>query len=164
MRRGLQEVAVAGRALRVQLEILHAPVLQNDELDVLAAHVADDVGVGIEVQRRLGVRHGFDHGRVGVQHVLQDVLGVAGGADAQNLRAWRPALRPAARRFANMSMRVFDGIALGELVALHQDVLVLIEQHGLGGSGAAVDAHEAFDHLAGLELRGDELLGLVALP
>ncbi len=62
-----------------------------------------------------------------------------------------------------MSMRVFDGIALGELVALHQDVLVLIEQDGLGGGGAAVDAHEAFDDLAGLECRGNEFLGLVAL-
>ncbi len=60
-------------------------------------------------------------------------------------------------------MRVFDGIALGKLVALHQDALVFIEQHGLGGSRAAVDAHEAFHHLPRLELRGDEFLRLVAL-
>ena len=38
------------------------------------------------MQRRFGVRHGLDDGRVGVQHVFQDVLGVAGGADAQDLQ------------------------------------------------------------------------------
>jgi hypothetical protein len=34
---GLQKVAVAGRALRVQLEVLHPAVLQDDDLDVLPA-------------------------------------------------------------------------------------------------------------------------------
>ncbi len=82
---GLQEVSVAGRALRVELEILYAAVLQDDELDVLAAHVADDVGMRDRSAARLGVRHGLDDGRVGIEHVLQNVLGVAGGAHAENL-------------------------------------------------------------------------------
>ena len=41
--------------------------------------------------------------------------------------------------------------------------MVLRDQHGLGGSGAAVDAHEAFHHLARLERGRHELLGAVLL-
>jgi hypothetical protein len=42
-------------------------------------------------------------------------------------------------------------------------LLVLIDEDRLGGGGTAIDAHEAFDHLAGMELGGHEFLGLVAL-
>ena len=76
----LQEIAVAGGALRVELEVLHAAVFQDDDLDVLAANVADDVRVGIEVERGLGVGHGFDQRHIGADGVLQNVLGVAGRA------------------------------------------------------------------------------------
>ena len=86
LRRGLQEVAVARRALRVQLEIFHAAVLQDDDLDVLPADVADHVHVVVEVQAGLGVRDGLDQRGIGADHVFQNVLGVAGGADAQDLQ------------------------------------------------------------------------------
>ena len=65
--RRLQEVAVARRALGVELEVFHAAVLQNDELDVLAAYVADHVGLRIKVQRGFGVRDGFDDGGIGAR-------------------------------------------------------------------------------------------------
>ncbi len=52
-RGGLQEVAVARGALGIKLEVFHAPVLQNDELDVLSAHVADNISMRIKVQRGL---------------------------------------------------------------------------------------------------------------
>src|SRR6185437_5812514 len=55
----LQEVAVAGGALGVELEILYAAILENDDLDVLAAYVADDIRVRIEMQRGLRVGHGL---------------------------------------------------------------------------------------------------------
>ena len=48
---GLQEISVAGGALRVELEILHAPVVQNDDLDVLTTHVHDYMWVLVELQR-----------------------------------------------------------------------------------------------------------------
>ena len=41
--------------------------------------------------------------------------------------------------------------------------MLLREQHGLGGGGAAVDADEALDHFARLERRRGELLGAVLL-
>ena len=89
---GLQEVAVAGRALRVELEVLDLAVLQDDELDVLAADVADHVDVVVEVQGRLGVRDRLHQRHVRAQRILQDVLGVAGRADAEDLQRRRPAL------------------------------------------------------------------------
>ena len=49
LRGGLQEVAVAGAALRVEFKVLDAPVLQDDDLDVLAAHVANHIHVVVEV-------------------------------------------------------------------------------------------------------------------
>ena len=148
MHGGLQEVAVARRALRIELEVFYAPVLQDDQLDVLPAHVADHVGMGIKVQRRLGVRHRFYDGRIGVEHVSAECPWRSRWCPCPESSASRLVLRPARAGCANMSMRVFDGVALGKLVALHQDVLVFIEQHGLGRSRAAVDAHEAFHHLA----------------
>ena len=86
LRGGLQEVAVAGRALRVQLEVFDAAVLQDDDLDVLPADVADHIDVVVEVQAGLGVRDGFDQRRVRADHVLQNILGVARGAHAQDLQ------------------------------------------------------------------------------
>src|SRR5690606_13081981 len=80
----LQEVAVAGRALGVELEVLDLAVLEDDDLDVLAADVADDVDVLVEVERALAVGHRLDDGRVGAEDVAEDVLGVAGGADAED--------------------------------------------------------------------------------
>src|SRR5215472_13118929 len=47
-RGGLQEIAVAGRALRVELEVFDAAIFQDDQFDVLAADVHDDVGIVIE--------------------------------------------------------------------------------------------------------------------
>ncbi len=104
LRGGLQEVAVARRALRVELEILDAAVLQDDDLDVLPAHVADHVDVFVEVQAGLGVRHGLDQRGIGADHVLQDVLGVAGGAHAQDLQLRALLAESAAPACASTSM------------------------------------------------------------
>src|SRR5262249_45169860 len=70
---GLQEVAVARRALRVQLEVLDLAVLQNDQLDVLPADVDDHVYIFVKLQGRFGVRDGFDQRDVGSERVLQNV-------------------------------------------------------------------------------------------
>ncbi len=161
----LQEVAVAGRALRVQLEILHAAVLEDDDLDVLPAHVADHVDVFVEVQAGLGVRHGLDDRRVRAHHVLQDVFRVAGGAHAEHLQRGA-LLGHLALELAQDLDGVLYGIALREPVRLQQDAaaLVLRNQHGLGRGGAAVEADKAFHHLARLELRVRVLVVAVARP
>ena len=44
----LEEVAVPGRTLRVQLEVFDAAVLQDDQFDVLAADVHDDMRIVVE--------------------------------------------------------------------------------------------------------------------
>ena len=59
----LEEGAVAGRALGIQPEVGDRALAQDHDLDVGAAHVADHVGVGEEVQRRRGMRHRLHHRR-----------------------------------------------------------------------------------------------------
>ena len=113
------------------------------------------------MQRGLGVRYGLDQGHVRVQNVLQDVLGVARAPDAQELHR-RPLvfnLLPEVREHLH---GVLEGIALRELITLHHHLAVFAQEDSLGGGGAAVDAHEGLDVLAGLELPGDEFLRLVA--
>jgi hypothetical protein len=159
LRRGLQEVAVAGRALRVQLEILNAAVLQNDDLDVLAADVADDVDVVIKVEAGLGVGDGFDDGGVGARHVAQYVFRVAGGAHAEYFE--RGALLLHLRfQLSEDVDRVFNRIALGKLISLGQQPAFRIvgQKHGLGGSRSTVDPNEPFNHLTRPEWSGNNFL------
>jgi hypothetical protein len=58
---------------------------------------------------------------------------------------------------------VDDRVALGEHVALDEDVAVAVHEHGLRGGRAAVQADERLNHLAGSERRLDELRHAVAL-
>ena len=120
----LQEVSVARRALRVQLEVFDATVFQDDELDVLPADVDDDVRILVELHRRLGVRDGLDQRDVGLEHVFQHVLGIAGGADAENfqLRALRLDLLADGSEHVD---GVLNRIAVGKLVGLAQHVAAL---------------------------------------
>ena len=129
--RRLQEISVAGRALRIQLEILHAAVLQNDQLDVLPANVDDDVRIFIKLQRRFGVRDGLHQRDIGVQHIFQDVLRVAGGAYAQHFELCTLRFHLLAQVLEHLN-RVLDRVAVRELIGLAEDVAVLVEQHGLG--------------------------------
>src|SRR6185369_2486350 len=69
----LQEIAVAGRTLGVQLEILYTAVLQHNELDVLAADVHDDVRVIVELHGGFGVGHGLNQRYISVQDVLENI-------------------------------------------------------------------------------------------
>ena len=138
----LQEVAVSGGALGIQLEILDPPVFQNDQLDVLPAHIDDGIRALVVVQRGFGMRDGFDQGNVGADDVPQRVLGIPGGCRSQHLdpRALRFDL--AAQLFEDLD-RVLDRIAFGKLIGPGQDFAVQREKHGLGGGGSAVDADEA---------------------
>ena len=107
------------------------------------------------------MRDGFDQRHVGFEHVFQHVLGVAGGADSEHLQ--RRALR-----FDLLAQRrehvdgVLDRIAVGKLVRLAEHIAGIGEQHGFGGSRAAVDADESSDHRAGRKGRalepGDRVL------
>ena len=143
-RGGLQEVSIARRALRVQLEIFHAAVVQDDDLDVLPAHIHDHVRIFVELQRRLGVRDGLHQRHVGLEHIFQNVLGVAGGGHAQHFELGALRFHLSAQVLEHLD-RVLNRIAVRELVRLAEDVAVFVEQHGLGRSGSAVDADEAAD-------------------
>src|SRR5690242_4067473 len=164
LRGGLQEVPVAGAALRVELEILHAAVLEDDDLDVLAADVADHVHIVVEMEAGFGVRDGFDQRGIRADDVFEDVLGVTGSPDAENLQL-RALVENLAIELLEHLDGVLDRIALGELVGLGEDgaLAVFGEQDGFGGSRSAVDADETFHDVAGLEGSGHELLVAVLL-
>ena len=123
-RRGLQEIAVAGGALCVELEVFDAAILEDDELDVLSADIDDDVRIITEAQRRLGVRHGFNQGDVGRQHALQNVLGVAGRAHAEDFQMRALRFNLLAQILEEVD-RVLDRVALGELVGFREHLAVL---------------------------------------
>ncbi len=146
--RALQEVAVARRALRVELEVLDLPVLEDDELDVLPADVDDHVGLGVKVHARLRVRDRLDEGDVGVQHVFEDVFGIAGRADAEHVQLAALIFDLLLQKGEDFH-RVFDGVALGELIGFADDVLLHVEQDALGARTAAVETDECLHGSAG---------------
>ena len=58
--------------------------MQHNDFDVLPAHINDAMRIGMKAQRRLGMGHGLDQRHIGVQHIAQDILGIAGGADTKH--------------------------------------------------------------------------------
>ena len=120
----LQEVSVAGRALRVQLEVLNAAVFEDDELDVLAADIDDDVRIVVELQRGLSMRDRFHQRHVCVQHIFEDVFGVAGRSHAENLERRALALDLLAQLLEHLD-RVLDRIAIRKLIGLAKNFAVL---------------------------------------
>ena len=156
----LQEVAVARRALRVQLEVLDPPLRQDDEFDVLAADIDDDVGILVVLDRRLGMSHRLDECRVGRQHVLQNVFRVSGRAHAEHFER-RPLRLDLFAQLVEDVDRVLDGIAFRELIGLAQHVAVGRQQHALGGGGPAIEADERRHLIAGGKCCRREPLGRV---
>jgi hypothetical protein len=129
----LQKIAVTRRALRVQLEIFHSAIVQNDDLDVLAAHIDDHVRILIKLERRLGVSYGLYQCHICVKHVFQNVLGVAGGGDSQDLELGILRFDLSAQILEHLD-RVLNRIAVRELIGLAENVAAIVEQHSLGGS------------------------------
>ena len=158
----LQEVAVSGRALGVELEVLDATVLQHDQLNVLAADIHDDVGILVELHGRFGVRHGFHQRDIGLEHVFQDVLGVSGRTDSQNLQRRSLRLHLLAERDEHVD-GVLDGIPARQLVGLAEHIARLREQHSFRRSRTAVKADESAHRLADTELRADKFRDRVLL-
>src|SRR5207244_7838622 len=73
---------------------------------------------------------------VGPQHVLEEILAIAGEGEAADVLEARLA------HLAEERLRVLDGIALGERVAAEEQLLIGGEDHGLGGGAAEVAADE----------------------
>ena len=78
------------------------------------------------------MRDGFDQGHVGVEDVSKDVFGVAGGADAEDFKGCSLALDLLAQLLEHLD-GVLDGIAIGKLVGLAEDLAVGSEHGCFGG-------------------------------
>ena len=153
----LEEISVAGRALRVQLEIFHAAVVQDDDLDVLAADIDDHMRIFVELQRRLGMGDGFDQRYVGVENVFENVFRVTRSRDAENFQFCVLRFDLAAQVLEHFD-RVLDRVAVRELVGLAENVAVFVQQYSFGRSRAAVDADETADGASCLKNGGREFL------
>ena len=112
---GLQEVAVAGRALRVEFEILDPAVFQDDQLDVLSAHIDDGVRSVVIMQGGFRMGNGFDQRNIRADDIPQRVFRVSGCRGSQHFDRGALRFNLAAQLLEDFD-GVFDRIALGELV------------------------------------------------
>ena len=74
----LQKRPISRGALRVEPEVGHRPVVQEHDLDVNAADVADAIRVREEVKSGGGVSNGLHHRAVRSQNAFQQILAVSG--------------------------------------------------------------------------------------
>ncbi len=148
----LQEVAVAGGALGVELEVLDLPVLQHDDLDVLTANVNDNVNVFVVVQGGLRMRNCFDERHIGFKRLRKQILGVTGRSDALDFERGALAFHVLSELLQQI-LRVQKRVAFRQLVGFGQQGPGLVHEHGLGGGRAAVDPDERFHGLARREGR-----------
>ena len=138
----LQKVAVSGRALGVEFEVLDATVLQHDQLNVLAADIHDDVGILVELHGRFSVRHSFHQRDIGLEHVFQDVLGVSRRADTKHFQGCSLRLHLVAESHEHVNS-VLDGIPVRQLVGLAQHIARFREQYSFRRGRTAVKADES---------------------
>src|SRR5271169_3737252 len=92
---------------------------------------------------------------IGVEHVFQNIFRVTGRRYSEDFE-----LRILRLHLPAQILEHFDGvlnrITVRELVGLAQNLAVIVEQNGLGGCGAAVDANKSADRLILSKRRGDE--------
>ncbi len=86
VRHGLEQHAVAGRALVREPEIPDLAVDHEQDLDVLPADVADHVDVAAVLHRGHHVRDGLDDVDISAERLLKDVGGVARGAESDHFQ------------------------------------------------------------------------------
>ena len=133
-------------------KFLISPFDHEQDLDVLAADVADDVHVAAVLDGRHHVRDGLHDVHVGAQRLLQHVGGISRGAEAQHLEH-RALVVDERSDPGEQLLGVRDRVALRELILLGEQLAALVDEHGLGRRGTAVHADDASDDLAGRERR-----------
>ena len=124
----------------------------EQDLDVLPADVADDVDVAEVLDGRHHVRDRLDDVHVGAQRFLEDVRRVASRAEADHVEG-RTLIVDGRLDLREQLLGIGDRVALRELVLFRQDVTVLVDEHGLRRSRAAVEADDAAHLLARAEGR-----------
>ncbi len=98
------------------------------------------MGILTESHRRLRVGDGLNKRRIRPQHILQDVLGIAGRGNTKHLESGTSTLNLTPEALEHVD-RVLNRVALRELVLLAQDFPGRGQQDGLGRGGPAVEPH-----------------------
>jgi len=153
--RGLKKVPVAGRALRVQFEVLDAPIAENDELDILAANVHDHMRVLEECMADSVWATVSTQSHVCLQHPLQDVLGITPSCRRRERSKSHPEIPPADGDWRR-SQLCPEWISVRELIGFSQNVALFRQEYGLGGCGTAIETDEGPHSLAGMEGHGNK--------
>ena len=143
---GLQEGAAAGRAGLVDADGVDGAAADAQVLHVLPADVDDGGDLRIEAGGRPVVGHGLHDALVDVQGRLDDALAVAGDAGAHDAHVIGHLQVDAAQDLDGGG----DGVALVARVMLPGDIARLVQDDGLDGGGAGVDAQEAVDARGGV--------------
>ncbi|CED90575.1 Hypothetical protein AAM4_0743 [Actinomyces succiniciruminis] len=136
---GLQEGAAAGGAGLVYGDGVDGAAADAQVLHVLPADVDDAGDAGVQVGGGPVVGHGLHHALVDAQRGLDDALAVAGDAGADDAHVLGHLQVDAAQDLDGGG----DGVALVAGVVLPDDAVLLVDDDGLDGGGAGVDAQEA---------------------
>jgi hypothetical protein len=155
VRHRLQEHPVPGRALVGEPEVPDLAFDEEEDLDVLPTDVADHIDVAAVLHRRHLVRDGLDNVDVGADRFLEDVSGVAGRAESEDLES-RALVVDEGSELGEELLRIGDRVAFRQHVLLREELAPLIHQHGLGGGRSAVHPDHRPDSLARREGRRDE--------
>src|SRR3972149_8560534 len=73
----LKKISVPGRTLRVELKIPHLAVFKKDHLNVLSAHIYNDIHIIEVVEGRLGVGHCLDECDIRITVLLKHIFCVS---------------------------------------------------------------------------------------
>lgn len=137
LRDALQERAVAGGALGVEAEVGDGAVVEDHDLHVDAADIADAIGIREEMQAGGGVGDRFDNGAIGAKNSLQQIFSVTGDCQAENFSA--------ADGFANLAeerLGVFDRIPFAERVAGKEQIFFGRHANGFGSGRSEITTYE----------------------
>ena len=155
----LDERAAAGRARLVERNIVDALVADFEALDVLTANVDDEINIRAEMARRAEVRDRLDQTEIHAEGILDERFAVAGDRRGHDMYAVAAQLVQLGELLADNVRR----IALVGLVVVEQNLVVLTDEHQLGGGGAAVDAEICVALVHGDVLRHDIVHGVTVL-
>ena len=142
----LEKGAAAAGAGLVDEDVGDDTVAEPDGFHILPADVEDKVGVGNVVAAGLGVGDGLDGAVVGAEGAGHHFGAVARGAEAKGMQL-HAALLPAAVEVVQLVAHHRERVAVVVAITAVEEVQLAVEDDGLAGGAAAVDA-EPYRHLS----------------
>src|SRR5262249_29221787 len=86
-RGALQKIAISRGALGIQLKVLDLTILKDDQFDILAPDIADDISIFVEAQRRFSVGDGFYQRYIRTERIFENIFGITGSSNSQDFQS-----------------------------------------------------------------------------